>query len=182
MVKKERIRKVIGGVKNFLRKEKRIIEKSQIQKILPHSGRMLFLDKVIITDDKISGEFEITKEVCEGHEFNEQLIFRGVDIIEMAAQVLGIWLAQHAESKEKIAFFRRVLGEVKFYGMVVPSDLLVVEIPVEEGNPRIEISGRPDKLLRRAVARDIIAKVGNTNRAVVSGIEFSIVDQQSLVE
>lgn len=190
--KKKRIRRVIGGVRNFLVKDQRIINRSQIEEILPHRGRMLFLDEVVITNKNILGKFTVTDEVCKGHEFNSQLVFRGVDIIEMAAQVLGIWLAQHSESKDQIAFFRRILGEVKFYGMVVPSNVLLVEIPViaideddedekeRSGNPRIEISGRPDRLLKRAVAENITARVGSTNKAVILGIEFSIINQQSL--
>ena len=182
MAKKERIKKIIGGVRNFLKKEKRIVEKSQIQEILPHRDRMLLLDKVIISDEKVVGQFLVTEEVCKGHEFNGQLIFRGVDIIEMSNQLLGIWLAQHSESEEKIAFFRRVFGEVKLFGMVIPSDILTIEIPVAEGNPRIEISGRPDRPIERAIAESIVAKVRGDNKAVISGIELSIVNKQSLVE
>ncbi len=182
MAKNDRIKRVIGGVKSFLGKGKRSIEKDEIESILPHRGRMLLLDKVIISDEKVVGHFLITEEVCKGHEFNGQLIFRGVDIIEMSNQLLGIWLAQHSESEEKMAFFRRVFGEVKFFGVVVPSDILTIEIPVAEGNPRIEISGRPDRPIERAIAENIVAKVKGDNKAVISGIELSIVNKQSLVE
>ena len=187
VVKKQRIRKVIGGVKNFLKKEQRIIKKAQITEILPHRGRMLLLDEVVITKKNIIGKFTVTEEVCQGHKFNDQLIFRGVDILEMAAQVLGIWLAQHSESQGKIAFFRR--ADIKSFGMIVPSDLLTIEILVEreEGeeeleNPRIEMSGRPDRLIEKAIVENVIARVNKEKKAFISFIELSIVSKQGLVE
>lgn len=185
MAKKQRIKRVISGVKNFLKKDQRVIEKTQITEILPHRGTKLLLDEVVITRKSIVGKFTITEEVCHGHEFNGQLVFRGVDIIEMVAQTLGVWLAQHPESEGKIAFFRRIMGDIKFSGMVVPSDLLIVEIPVErdaetevveqEENPRIEMSGRPDRMIEKAIAENIIAKVGKNPKAFISGVELSIV-------
>lgn len=182
----DRIKKVIAGVASFFTGEKLVIGKERIISILPHRGRMLLLDEIVITDNKVMGRFEITEEVCQGHKFNDQLVFRGVDIIEMAAQVLGVWLAQHPESEGKIAFFRRLLGDVKFFGMIIPSNVLIIEIPVKKeneeakeegdmGNPRIEISGRPDRLIEKAVAENIIAKVDKDLKASIAGIELSIV-------
>jgi len=183
------IRKIIGGVANIFRGEKIVINKEGILAVLPHRGRMLLLDEVTITDEHILGKFNVVEDVCEGHQFNGQLIFRGVDIVEMAAQTLGIWLAQHPESKGKIAYFRSV--SAKFSGMVVPSDDLVIEIPVkgimsddkknssdeslEESNPRIEISGRPGRMLERAIAENIVARVKDNKKAFIARIELSIV-------
>lgn len=180
MIKRERIKKVIGGVRNFLKKEERIIEKPQIQEILPHRNRMLLLDEVIISDKKVIGRFLITGEVCQGHEFNGQLIFRGVDIIEMSAQLLGMWAAQHSEFEGKLAFFKSISGEVKFKGMVVPSDNLSVEIPVDEENPRIEISGRPGRLIQRIIGENFVAKVDKNSKATISRLELIIVDTEKL--
>ena len=181
MTKRQRIKKVIGGVKSFLQKEQRIIDKAQIMEILPHRGRMLLLDEVVITKKSIIGKFTITEEVCQGHEFNGQLIFRGVDILEMSAQVLGIWLAQHPESQGKIAFFRK--GDIKSFGMIVPADLLILEIPVEREkggefeNPRIEMLGRPDRLIERAIAENVTARVNKEKKAFISFVELSIVSK-----
>lgn len=181
----KRIKKIIWGVTSFLKKEERVIDKNKILKILPHRGRMLLLDEVVITKKSIVGKFTITGDVCRGHEFNGQLVFRGVDIIEMAAQTLGVWLAQHPEFEKKLAFFRRLIGDIKFFGMVVPADLLIIEIPVEkeaeaeaenqQGNPRVEISGRPGRMIEKAIAANIIAKVGKDSKAFISGIELSII-------
>ncbi len=184
-----RLNKIIGGVANFFVDEKIVINKGKILEILPHRGRMLLLDQVTITDKFVIGEFKVTETVCEGHEFNGQLIFRGVDIVEMAAQTLGIWLAQHPESEGKIAYFRSV--SAKFSGMIVPPDVLIVEIPVkgsmsdsdedsseeslEEANPRIEISGRPGRMLEKAIAENVVARVKGDKKAFIASIELSIV-------
>jgi len=184
-----RLNKIIGGVAHFFVGEKIAINKEKILEILPHRGRMLLLDQVTITDKFVIGEFKVTETVCEGHEFNGQLIFRGVDIVEMAAQTLGVWLAQHAESKGKIAYFRSV-STAKFSGMIVPSDDLVIEIPVkgimsdnkdfsdeslEESNPRIEISGRPGRMLEKAIAENVVARIKGDKKASIASIELSIV-------
>lgn len=183
------IRRIIGGVTSFFTGEKIVISKERIIEILPHRGRMLLLDQVVITDKHVLGEFKVTEVVCEGHQFNGQLIFRGVDIVEMAAQTLGIWLAQHSESKGKIAYFRSV--SAKFSGMVIPSDALVIEIPVkgsladiddnsseeslEEANPRIEISGGPGRMIEKAVAENVVARVKGDKKASIASIELSII-------
>jgi 3-hydroxymyristoyl/3-hydroxydecanoyl-(acyl carrier protein) dehydratase len=189
----DRIKKVVVGIATFFTGERLVIDKEKIISILPHRGRMLLLDEVMITGKKVVGKFTVTEEVCQGHEFNNQLVFRGVDIIEMAAQLLGIWLAQHPESEGKIAFLRRLLGDVKFFGMVIPLDVLIIEIPVREengeirekddmGNPRIEILSKPNRLIGKAVAEDIVAKVDKTLKASIAGIELSIVSKQSLAK
>ena len=176
-VKKERIKKVIGGVRNFLRKEKKVIEKSEIENILPHRGRMLLLDEVSISEKAIVGKFTVSEEVCQGHEFNGQLIFRGVDIVEMAAQILGVWAYQHSEFQGKLAFFRSIQGEVKFKDKVGLGDNLIIEIAVGEKNPRIEISGRPpDRLIQRIIGERFTAFVDKKRKAEISGIELIIVE------
>jgi len=86
-----RIKEVIAGAASFLsnREEKIIIGKKDILSILPHRDRMLLLDEVTITDERVIGRFEVTEDVCQGHEFDGRLIFRGVDIVEMAALTFG---------------------------------------------------------------------------------------------
>ena len=92
----------------------------------------------------------------------------------MACPTFWIW--------RKNSFFQKSIGEVKFFGTVIPSDIWTIEIPVAEGNPRIDISGRPDRPIERAIAENIVAKVKGDNKAVISGIELSIVNKQSLAK
>ncbi len=184
-----RVKRIIKGVANFLKREKRIIEKEQIKSVLPHRGDKLLLNRVVITPNKVSGEFTVTEEVCKGHEFNSQLIFPGIYIVEMAAQLLGVWAAQYSEFEGKLAYFRGIQGEVRFIGKIVPSDLLVVEMPVreerlEEGgideNPRIEIRGRPGRLIQRVIGENFIAVVNKETKATISRIELIIIEPESL--
>ncbi len=174
------VRRVIMGVAGFLQKEKRILDKDAIKLILPHREDKLLLDRVIITAKKIIGEFTVTEKVCKGHKFNGQLIFRGVDIVEMAAQLLGVWAAQYSEFENKMAYLKSIKGEVKFSGMIVPSNLLTVEISVKENekepNPRIEIKGRPGRLIQKVVGENFTARVEGKLKSTISRIELIIVD------
>lgn len=192
---RRRVREIVAkGVKVLLEKlEKKeegiIIEKEKIMSILPQRGDKLLLDKVTITADKIIGEFLITEEVCQGHEFGGKLVFRGVDIIEMAAQLLGIWAGQYSEFKGKIAYFKNIVGEVKFIGAVFPSDLLVMELPVEkevgseeEESPRVEAFGRPGRLTQRIIGENFVASVKGQKKAIISSIGLAVGDIKGLAE
>lgn len=193
--KRRRVREiVVKGVKALLEKlEKKeegiIIEKEKIMSILPHRGDKLLLDKVIITTDKVIGEFKVTEEVCKGHEFEGKLVFRGVDIIEMAAQLLGVWAGQYSEFKGKIAYFKSIVGEVKFIGAIFPFDLVVMKLPVEkevgteeEENPRVESFGRPGRLIQRIIGENFIAMVNGQRKAIISSIGLAVGDIKSLAE
>ena len=183
---------VIVGVK-FLKREKRIIEKEEIMSILPHRKGKLFLDRVTITPKKIIGEFLVTPEACEGHEIGGQLLFRGVDYPEMAAQLLGIWLAQqaaqHPNLNGKLAYLRK--ASFKCIGPSIPGDLLKVEIAVAErmeeeegeGNPRIETVAREDRPARarqQVIGLNAGAWVNGKKRAVIYFIKLGIADAPKL--
>ena len=135
----------------------------------------------------------MTEEVCEGHKIGGQLIFRGVDYSEMAAQLLGVWLAQEIDHypslNGKIVSFKKS----SFHSMnpVFPGDLLRVEILVkehdektgEEGNPRIEIVGRggmTGKSSQKAICTNAGAWVGNVKKAMVYLVILNIVDAKNL--
>lgn len=192
---KGKIKKVvIAGVK-FLTREKTIIGKEQIQSILPHRERMLLLDRVTITTKKVIGEFLITPEVCRGHEIGGKPMFRGVDYVEMTAQLLGVWLAQETAQypgfNGKLTPLRK--ASFKCISPAIPGDPLRVEIPVkerneqegEEGNPRIETIGsedRPARLRQQAIGLNAEVWVANTKKAVIYFIELGIVDAKSLAK
>jgi len=189
----KRVIKVIRGVAGFLKRGKRVIEKDEIKRILPHQGRMLLLDRVIITATEITGEFLVTREVCEGHKIGGQLLFRGVDYVEMTAQLLVIWLAQEAAQysnlNRKLAPLRK--SSFKCISPAIPGDLLRVEIPVREhseeedeaGNPRIETVSskhRPERLRQQVIGLNANVWVNNEKKAVIYFIELSIIDTKKL--
>jgi len=85
-------------VQLLLKKAPRIeISELEIEEILPHRDRMLLLNRVIITEKEIVGTFNITEEVCEGHAFKGNKVFKGSDLLDMAAQLLGVWSAQYED-------------------------------------------------------------------------------------
>jgi len=170
---KGKVRKIFRGVVDFLkREEKIIIDKEQIELILPHRGRMLLLDRVVITTQKIMGEFTVTHEVCDGHAvLEEKLVLKGSDLFDIAAQLLGVWAAQHsdAEFKNRKTVIREY-GGAKFRNPIFPGELLVMEIDPENASAQV------------LVGRDIIitkgekfsARVGKERKAEISFVELII--------
>lgn len=191
--KVKRLKRTIAGGVSFLTRDKRIIDEEKIKSILPHGDSKRFLDRVTITAKKIIGEVTVRPEHCQGHEIGGQPLLRGVDYPEMAAQLLGIWVAQQAIQRPvlngKLASLRK--ASFKCIAPCLPGDLLRAEMPIiepnekeeEEGSPRIEGIGREDKPGRRryqAIGLNIEVWVGDIKRAVVYFIELSIVDAPKL--
>ncbi len=109
-----------------------IVNKDFISQVLPHRGRMLLLDRVVITPSKVAGFFTVTEEVCAGHAIGNNAVFRGVELPEMANQLLGIWYAiQHPEliGAGKIIFAREGKYEAKSF--VQPGDLVQIAVPYD---------------------------------------------------
>lgn len=204
--------KIIKGVKDLLisrfgdtEEKKIVVEKEEVLKIIPYSKNIIFLDRIEITDGRVTGEFEITKEACAGHEIGGQPIFRAVDIEEMVTQFLGVWAAQFSELKDnKSAFFSEVDFEVtaKFIKAAFPGQVLIAEaeklkklklskeeeeqLTEEEKeerkkNPKLIISGRPDRPIRRVIGEDIVVKIkGEGDKsAAIQWISLKITDELS---
>jgi len=163
-----KIKDILKSVLDFFKGKKIIIEKNNIENILPHRGRMLLLDKVIITRKKIIGEFLVTDQVCEGHNvFNGKPIFKGSDLLDMAAQTLGVWIAQNSElGKEKMVV--REYGKSKFRKPILPGEILNSEILTEKITiQKIENSGM---IIIRG--KKILIKVKEERRAEISSVEL----------
>ncbi len=103
---------------------------SEIMEVLPHRGNKLLLDGVFVyPGDYVRGEFEVKLENCEGHAVDRgNMVFRGVDMIEMAAQTLGVyWSVIRPEFKGRTVLFRSV-DKVKFRGAVYVSEEIAVTV------------------------------------------------------
>jgi len=172
-------RKVIEWLVDFLAEGKKIIiGKTEIEKNLFHRGRMLLLDCVVITNNQVKGEFTVTHEVCEGHEpISGFPVFRGVDIVEMGFQLLGVFLAKNPAitpllRDKKIA--AREIISVKFSGFIFPGDVVMLEMGVkdvyiEESRSFVLIgSGR------------IIAKVGGEKKSTISSLVLMAFNQDAV--
>lgn len=150
-----------------------IIGKEEIMGILFHRGRMLLLDRIEVTSEKVIGEFQVTDEVCEGHAgFDGKLVLRGSDILDMAAQLLGVWAAQHFERLGRNCFVREY-GGAKFKGTISPREKLTLEIcsggiktktiEKENGGQLIIISGE-----------NFLAMVGDKQKAKISFVQLVV--------
>ena len=161
-----------------LRKPKPVIvEKEEIMTFLPHRGRMLLLDRVIITDSKATGEFLITEEVCEGHAVvEEKSVFRGVDILEISAQLLGVvWGIRHPSFKTKKRGLLRGFGNSKFYNLVCAGDLLKVEMDPRKIRDRILGGPEEDKLIINLMGKDFLAMVEKDKKATIESVRLAII-------
>lgn len=181
------MRKTIQEVAAFLSGKKEVvIGKDEIRKILPHRGRMLLLDKVVITLDKVVGEFTVTEEVCQGHEvWNGKAVLRGVELPEMAFQLLGVFVAKDSEiiasvlpedSGAEVTLatvgnlcVARECQRAVFNSPIFPGDKVVAEmgvgVEVDAFGPMIKIK-----------SSEIIFRVGNQKKATVFSVALAIFD------
>ncbi len=168
-----RIRRTI---KDLLSEKKVTVNKDGIMRILPHRGTVLLLDEVVISREAIRGQLLIRDEFCIGHAvFDGSLVFRGVDIPEMAAQLLGVsWAHQHPEFQNRIGFLREI-GGAKFHKPIIPGELLIVEI--DPAKIRQKVLGGPEleKMLITVTARDISARVKKERKATIASVKLAII-------
>jgi len=158
-------------------RERVVVPKDKIMEILPHRGRMLLLDEVVFTgQDEIRGRFAVTHEVCDGHPvLGDKLVFRGVDIIEMAAQTVGVsWGVQHPDFLDMRGMFRAVSG-VKFSKPVFVGDLL--EVVVDPVKTRDAVRGGPEKerTMIKVSSRELAAFVGKERKTTIEEIELTFI-------
>lgn len=162
---------IIGG-----KKEVAIVGKEQIEGMLPHRGKMLLLSEVAITSEEVKGKFAVTQEVCEGHAvLGDRLVFRGVDVIEMAAQTVGVsWGIQHPDFLGKSGMLRRVDG-VKFSKPIFVGDSVEVAISAQKIRDRVLGGPEAEKIMIKVIARDIEVFVGKERKATVGEIELAFI-------
>jgi len=107
-----------------------VLDKAQIEGILPHREPFLMIDRVI---ELTPGEHAVaekdilaTDDVFRGH-FPGHPVFPGVLILEALAQTGAVAVLAQPESEGKIILFARA-DEVKFKRAVVPGDTLRFEM------------------------------------------------------
>lgn len=150
--------------------ERIVIPKEEIMKILFHRGKMLLLDQVIIINGDVVGEFTVPPENCEGHEPILGIpVMRGVEIVEMAFQLLGVFVTRNPELADKLkgkAFAAREVVGAKFNGFIRPNDKLTLEMRTDvdvddfAGSFKIESS-------------KIIAKVGGKKKGMIASVSIA---------
>jgi len=132
----------------FEKKKKIEIGKHLIMAILPHRGDKLLLDKVEVNFPskkslpRAIGIYEITESVCKGHEWDGQKIFRGVDLIEICAQLTGIAFAlKYPDFIGRAGVLRRT-GIGKFSGTAFSGER--VKCVLSFSNLKIRTIGGPE--------------------------------------
>ena len=109
-----------------------MLDRMQIEAILPHRDPFLFLDRVI---ELVPGEYAVaekdllpTEDVFRGH-FPGHPVFPGVLQLEAIAQTGAVAILSQPESRGKIILFGRA-DEVKFRREVVPGETLRFEMRI----------------------------------------------------
>jgi 3-hydroxyacyl-[acyl-carrier-protein] dehydratase len=107
-----------------------MLDRTQIEAILPHRDPFLFLDRVI---ELVPGEYAIaekdllpSEDVFRGH-FPGHPVFPGVLQLEALAQTGAVAVLSQPESQGKIILFGRA-DEVKFRRAVYPGETLRLEM------------------------------------------------------
>jgi 3-hydroxyacyl-[acyl-carrier-protein] dehydratase len=107
-----------------------MLDRTQIEAILPHRDPFLFLDRVI---ELVPGEYAVaekdllpTEDVFRGH-FPGHPVFPGVLQLEAIAQTGAVAILSQPESRGKIILFGRA-DEVKFRREVSPGETLRFEM------------------------------------------------------
>lgn len=146
-----------------------VVSEEEIMKILFHRGRMLLLDQVTIAAGKAVGELTVAPFICEGHAPMPNMpLMRGVDIVEMAFQLLGVIIAKIPEmadvTKGKVYIARRVTT-ADFSKFVRPGDELSLETTED-----ICVFERPKFL--KVTSGKMTAKVGDEIRAIIGPVDI----------
>lgn len=109
-----------------------VLNKEQIQEVIPHRFEMLLIDEVeIITPGvKATGKVILKDDTWffKGH-FPIEPVMPGVLQVEAAAQIGAVALLSLEENKGKIGYFGGI-DKAKFKQKVVPGDILEITVEI----------------------------------------------------
>lgn len=160
--------------------KEQIANRKQIEEMIPYPPDIIFLDKVFKTSrDEYIGEFLVTEQACGGgmHKIGgKYLVFRGVDLPEMAAQLLGvIWGVQHPDfAKDKIVAYRSI-REAYFEEFIFANDLLRIKINSEDvGRHRVLGGPEEEKILIPLSGKKFLFTVEKEKKATIEHIKLVV--------
>ena len=110
-----------------------------IQRIIPHRYPFLLVDRVVDIDGTKSGtgikNVTMNEPHFQGH-FPDMPIMPGVTIIEAMAQTTAVMVGVTMEMADKnMKVFFMAIDNAKFRRMVVPGDVLRMEVQTLRGKP-----------------------------------------------
>ncbi|MCL7408122.1 3-hydroxyacyl-ACP dehydratase FabZ [Marivivens donghaensis] len=114
-----------------------------IQRIIPHRFPFLLVDKVVDINGTQSGKGIKNVTMNEPHftgHFPDQPVMPGVLIVEAMAQTAGVMVGVSlgmADKNMKVYFM--AIDGVKFRRMVVPGDVLEMQIETTRGKPGAKV-------------------------------------------
>jgi len=163
----EWIRKILGKTRS-----RHIIERDEIERILPHRDRMLLLHRVIFTRSEIVGEVNVTEEMCEGHCIGGKLIVKGSDWCDMAAQLVGVGAA-YRKGEDTLTggetAMARGLDGVVYTSPAHPGERVTMTIAAKNlflKRGRLLVGEK----IKVAMGEKLIARIGRVSVALVSPI------------
>ncbi|MHB1344017.1 MAG: 3-hydroxyacyl-ACP dehydratase FabZ [Thermoleophilia bacterium] len=116
-----------------------MLDRQQIEAIIPHRDPFLLLDRVIVFEPgvRVVAEKDLTGEedVFRGH-FPGHPVFPGVLQVEALAQAGAVAALALPENRGKIALFAGI-EKVRFKRQVLPGDTLRLEIQLTKSRPPI---------------------------------------------
>lgn len=121
--------------KLFADRKMMVLHKPILEKILPHRGRWLLLDSVRFIDGKATGEFVLTKEICDGHVIAGILMAPGCIWLDAAAQLLGIIVHQDEEIIARVGTDKTLAAlaynGAEFRRRICPGEKVLIETSAE---------------------------------------------------
>ncbi len=131
-----------------------ILERDQIEQIIPHRPPFLFVDRIIDFDEaarKIVGEYLVRGDewFFAGH-FPGRPVMPGVLVIEAIAQTAACMILRAPAFTDRTPYFARI-ENARFRRPVVPGDRLVMEVSL------LWLKGRVGRTAGRATVNGVVA-------------------------
>jgi len=120
------------------------LERSDIEKLIPHRGDMLLLDKITSNGDTLvcSKYLDEGDRVFEGH-FPEHSIYPGVYLVEAMAQAGAVKVNLDASSgKKEGKYYMLKVDKARFRAPALPGHTVVYEVSTSDLDGYYIIEGK----------------------------------------